>query len=81
MYVGISELHRERNDLSAALHDLQRSQDLGQHAGLPQNRYRWCVAMARVRQAQGDLGGELDLLDVHAVSGEALGSGSVVAEA
>jgi len=63
MYVGISELHRERNDLSAALHDLQRSQDLGQHAGLPQNRYRWCVAMARVRQAQGDSAGELDLLD------------------
>jgi len=63
MYVGISELHRERNDLPAALHDLQRSQDLGQHAGLPQNRYRWCVAMARVRQAQGDLAGELDLLD------------------
>jgi LuxR family transcriptional regulator, maltose regulon positive regulatory protein len=63
MYVGISELQRERNDLPAARHDLQRSQELGQHAGLPQNRYRWCVAMARVRQAQGDLGGELDLLD------------------
>jgi LuxR family maltose regulon positive regulatory protein len=47
MYVGISELHRERNDLPAALHDLQRSQELGQHAGLPQNRYRWCLAIAR----------------------------------
>ena len=63
MYVGISELHRERNGLPAALHDLQRSQELGQHAGLPQNRYRSCVGMARVRQAQGDLAGELDLLD------------------
>ena len=40
-----------------------RSQELGEHAGLPQNRYRWRVAMARIRQAEGDLGGALDLLD------------------
>ena len=31
--------------------------------GLPQNRYRWCVAMARIREAQGDLDGALDLLN------------------
>jgi LuxR family maltose regulon positive regulatory protein len=37
--------------------------DLGEHTGFPQNRYRWCVAMARIRQAQGDLDGALDLLD------------------
>jgi ATP/maltotriose-dependent transcriptional regulator MalT len=30
---------------------------------LPQNRYRWRVAMARVRQAEGDLAGALELLD------------------
>ena len=35
---------------------LLRSQELGEHAGLPQNRYRWRVAMARIRQAEGDLG-------------------------
>ena len=40
-----------------------RSQELGEHTGLPQNRYRWRVAMARVRQAEGDLGGALDLLN------------------
>jgi LuxR family maltose regulon positive regulatory protein len=28
-----------------------------------QNRYRWRVAMARIREADGDLGGALDLLD------------------
>ena len=63
MYVGMSEVHRERDDLPAATQHLLRSQELGEHIGLPQNRYRWRVAMARIRQAEGDLGGALDLLD------------------
>ena len=62
MYVGMSELHRERNDLHAATQHLLRSKELGELAGLPQNRYRWRVAMARIREAQGDLDGALDLL-------------------
>ena len=63
MYVGMSEVHRERNELPAATQHLLRSQELGEHTGLPQNRYRWRVAMARIRQAEGDLGGALDLLN------------------
>ena len=63
MYVGMSEVHRERDDLHAATQQLLRSQELGEHIGLPQNRYRWRVAMARIRQAEGDLGGALDLLN------------------
>jgi LuxR family maltose regulon positive regulatory protein len=63
MYVGMSEVHRERDDLPAATQQLLRSQDLGEHLGLPQNRYRWRVAMARIREAEGDLGGALDLLN------------------
>ena len=63
MYVGMSEVHRERDDLPAATQQLLRSQELGEHTGLPQNRYRWRVAMARIREAEGDLGGALDLLD------------------
>jgi LuxR family maltose regulon positive regulatory protein len=63
MYVGMSEVHREYDDLRAARQQLLRSQELGEHIGLPQNRYRWRVAMARIRQAEGDLGGALDLLD------------------
>jgi LuxR family maltose regulon positive regulatory protein len=63
MYVGMSALHRERGDLATATRDLLRSQELGEHTGLPQNRYRWRVAMARIRQAEADLGGALDLLD------------------
>jgi LuxR family maltose regulon positive regulatory protein len=63
MYVGMSEIARERDDLRAATQLLLRSQELGEHTGLPQNRYRWRVAMARVRQAEGDLHGALDLLN------------------
>jgi LuxR family maltose regulon positive regulatory protein len=35
---------------------------LGEHTGFPQNLYRWPIAMARIREAQGDLDGTLDLL-------------------
>ncbi|MFZ0166488.1 MAG: hypothetical protein WAL12_23155, partial [Trebonia sp.] len=63
MYVGMSEVHRERDDLPAATEHLLRSQELGEHNGLPQNRYRWRVAMARIREAEGDLDGALDLLN------------------
>ena len=63
MYVGMSEVHRERDDRPAATRQLLRSQELGEAIGLPQNRYRWRVAMARIRQAEGDLGGALDLLN------------------
>jgi len=62
MHVGMSGLHRERNDIDAAIHHLQVSKGLGEHNGLPQNPYRWCVAMARIREVQGDLDGALDLL-------------------
>jgi LuxR family transcriptional regulator, maltose regulon positive regulatory protein len=63
MYVGMSEIARERDDLHAATQHLLHSQELGEHTGLPQNRYRWRVAMARVREAEGDLRGSLDLLN------------------
>ncbi len=62
MYVGMSEIHRERDDLHAATQHLLRSKELGERTGLPQNRYRWCVAMARIREVQGDLDGAHDLL-------------------
>jgi LuxR family maltose regulon positive regulatory protein len=63
MYVGMSAVHRERNDLRAARQCLLRSEELGEHTGLPQNRYRWRVAMARIREAEGKLVDALDLLD------------------
>ncbi len=62
MYVGMSELEREHNDLQAAAQLLLRSQEQGEHTGFPQHPYRWRVAMARLREAQGDLEGALELL-------------------
>jgi LuxR family maltose regulon positive regulatory protein len=63
MYVGMSELECEHNDLNAATQRLMRIQELGEFTGLPQNRYRSRVAMARIREARGDLDGALELLD------------------
>jgi LuxR family maltose regulon positive regulatory protein len=63
LYVGLSELEREHNNLDAATQHLLRSKELGEHTGFPQNRHRWPVVMARIREAQGDLSGALDLLD------------------
>jgi LuxR family maltose regulon positive regulatory protein len=63
MHVGMSSLHREHNDLKTATQHLLTSQALGELAGMPQNPYRWCAAMARIREAQGDLDEALDLLD------------------
>ncbi|HEY3072471.1 MAG TPA: AAA family ATPase, partial [Candidatus Limnocylindrales bacterium] len=63
MHVGMSELFRERNELALATQHLASSEALGEHAGLAQNPYRWRVAMARVREAEGDLDATLELLD------------------
>jgi LuxR family maltose regulon positive regulatory protein len=63
MFIGMSDLHREHDDLQAATQCLLKSKEMGEHTGFPQNRYRWRVAMARIREAQGDLHGALDLLD------------------
>lgn len=62
MHVGLSRLRYERGDLTAAAQHLLRSAELGEFAGLPQNQYRWRVAMARIRGAEGDLQGALTLL-------------------
>ena len=63
MYVGMSQIACERGNLEAATQHLLRSHELGEHTGLPQNPYRWRVAMARIRESQGDLAGALTLLD------------------
>ncbi len=62
MYVGMSGICRERNDLDGAIRHLQTSADLGEHMGLRQNPWRWRVAMAHLREIEGDLDGALDLL-------------------
>ena len=63
MHVGISELCCERDELAAAREHLAAGARLGEHAGLPQNRHRRRIAMARVLQAEGDLDGAEALLE------------------
>jgi LuxR family maltose regulon positive regulatory protein len=63
MHTGMSELFRERNDLETASQHLLVSRELGEENGLSQNPYRSRVAAARIRQAEGDPDGALELLD------------------
>ncbi|HST81203.1 MAG TPA: LuxR C-terminal-related transcriptional regulator [Kineosporiaceae bacterium] len=62
MYVGLSALHRERNDFARARELLAISTTLGENGALPQNRYRQRVVSARIREAEGDLAGAVELL-------------------
>ena len=63
VYVGLSELHRELNELDSAARYLRMSDELGVQSGLPRNHCRWFTAMAGVSAAQGSLDDALDLLD------------------
>jgi LuxR family transcriptional regulator, maltose regulon positive regulatory protein len=63
MHVGIAAVLLERDDLPTAGEHLDISRRLGDHLGLPQNPYRWRVAMARLREAEGALDEALELLD------------------
>jgi LuxR family transcriptional regulator, maltose regulon positive regulatory protein len=62
IYVGMSELYYEHDDLHEATQYLLKSKEQGEQTGFQQNGYRWRVAMARIREAQGDLEDALDLL-------------------
>src|SRR5690606_14417423 len=61
MWVGMSELCRESNDLPKAFQHLMKSKEQGEHTGFPQNQCRSRVAMARIQEAQGDLEAALEL--------------------
>ena len=63
MHIGMSELLLERFDLTAANQHLRMAQELGEYAGMPQFPYRGRVAAARLRAAEGDLPGALELMD------------------
>jgi ATP/maltotriose-dependent transcriptional regulator MalT len=63
LHVGMSEIYREWNDLDAARQHVLRSTELGEAAGFPQFPHRWRLALARIREVEGDLDGALDLLD------------------
>jgi LuxR family maltose regulon positive regulatory protein len=55
MWVALSRVAWERGDAVATAEHLRHAADLGEGAGLPQQPYRWRVAMAQLRAAEGDL--------------------------
>ncbi|MCC6495901.1 MAG: helix-turn-helix transcriptional regulator [Propionibacteriaceae bacterium] len=63
MHVAMSLLDLERNELASAAEHLRRADELGETGGLPQNAYRWRVALARLRAARGDTASAIELLD------------------
>jgi LuxR family maltose regulon positive regulatory protein len=63
LYLGLGMLLHELGDLEAAKQHLQRCKELGKKAAFPFWQYRWCLALAQIKESQGDLGGALDLLD------------------
>ena len=63
LYTGLSELHLEQNNLAAATEYLLQSKALGEEAGLSRWRFRWCLAQARIQEAEGKLDEALDSLD------------------
>jgi len=63
LHVGLGELHCERGGIAEARHHLETAEALGERAAMTENRHRWFLAMARVREAEGDPDGAIDLLD------------------
>ncbi len=63
IHVGIAGILLERGDLAGAIEHLSASQALGEELGLPQHPWRWRVAAARIRQAEGDLDAALGLIE------------------
>ena len=63
LYVGLSEIARERGEIDAAIQHLKTGQELGEHTGFRQYPYRSRVAMARIKQIHGDFDAAVELLD------------------
>jgi LuxR family maltose regulon positive regulatory protein len=63
LYRGLGELYIERGDLEAAAQHLSTSQKLGEQTPVTDWAHRLCVSQARLKEAQGDLAGALELLD------------------
>lgn len=63
LHLGLSELHRQRGDVQAAGEHLQRAEQLGQPAALPEWPLPLYLAQARAQQDQGNSDRALELLE------------------
>ena len=63
VHTGVATLLLERDGWPPPSSTCSASAALGEGAALPQNAYRWRLAMATLRQLDGDVPGALELLD------------------
>ncbi|MGB8981953.1 MAG: tetratricopeptide repeat protein [Anaerolineales bacterium] len=63
LYLGLGLLCHEQGDQQAAAQHLRKSGELGEQTALNDWPYRWRLAKARLKEAEGDLDTALDLLD------------------
>lgn len=76
-WVGLGRVRYEWNDLDAALNDVQTGIERGRLAGVMDVLLRGYHALARIRQAQGDIDGALAALDDADAVGEKMGLAQV----
>jgi LuxR family maltose regulon positive regulatory protein len=63
LYLGLSEINREKGNLKEARQLMQKSKEVGERSALPDWSYRWHLAQARLKEIEGDLNGTLEMLD------------------
>ncbi|MBN1122318.1 MAG: helix-turn-helix transcriptional regulator [Anaerolineae bacterium] len=63
LFLRLSELHYEQANFDIAAETMQKAEELGEQDASPHWQYRLRLAQARIRKAQGDLDGTLDLLN------------------
>jgi LuxR family maltose regulon positive regulatory protein len=63
LYLGLGLLCHEQGDQQSAAQHLRKSGELGEQTALNDWPYRWRLAQARLKEAEGDIENALDLLD------------------
>ena len=63
LYLGLSELCRERGDLEASAKNFQKSEEAGKHDTQDVYHYRHHLALAQQKEDRGDLEGALESLE------------------
>jgi LuxR family maltose regulon positive regulatory protein len=63
LYLRLSDLHYEQNNLQAAAEHMQKAEELGEQDASPHWLYRLRLAQARIKRAERDLDSAVDLLN------------------